>query len=511
MFYNLNHHKIKKGHYHMHSLTRSNEYLNLQLQSTLEYSLSLLQAPFVSQISHLDYGMLFTNLNEWSRSFTLEKLAQALEKADLEFRNSPQRIQRYYVKQTRPRTIITILGELTFTRTEYVDRATSKPFIPIDRKLCLSPRQRYDCCVEAKAKELYADHNSMIKVGRILGDMIYSHFSLRTYRKFFNIPRQTVFNLLHRVKKISSLPPVSSETPETLYIMADEKFIPLQDKQKDKEEYNKSKRKQMVKMAVSFDGRLHLYNKDDTPSKRYALVNKYHYALCAENRDNFWENFMENLSHRYDLSKIKKIYILGDGAPWIKGATTKLYYYGVSVTFALDRYHASQAVNRMTSDDLYRKVLTYYLYQDDLEDFDCMADIIRKELEENGKSLDRFNQNLDYLHNNWKAFQVMVKEVKIGCAMEQAISHVLASPFTSVPKAYGKNNLPIYLDSRIHLQNRDDLLRMHLLALDQKENNENEIKIREDLDWSFFDDQISDTTYKINLKNRKNKKNEYPF
>lgn len=507
MFYNLNHHKIKKGHYHMNSLTQANTNSNLQLHPSLEYSLSLLQAPFVSQISHVDYGLLFSNLNDWIRKFTLHNLKQSIEKADLEFRNSPERVARYYVKQTRSRTIITILGELTYTRTEYKDRLTGKAFIPIDRKLCLSPRQRYDCCVEAKAKELYADHNSMIKVGKILGEMIFGHFSLNENRNFFSLSRQTIFKLLHRVKRISTLPSSFEDTPDTIYIMADEKFIPVQDKKNKCEK----KRKQMVKMAICFDGRLHLYNKDNTPSKRYTLTNKYHFALCADGRENFWDKFMEKLSYRYDLSKIKKIYILGDGANWIKRATIRLSYYGVSVSFALDRYHAAQAINRMTTDELYKQVLTYYLYNDSIRDFDCMANIIRKEIEENGKSADRFQENLDYLHNNWKAFQVMIKEVKIGCAMEQAISHILASSFTSVPKAYGKENLPIYLDSRIHLQNKEDLLMMHLKALDKYEKDTEEIILDQNYDWSFFDNQIQKTTYTFNLKNRKNGKEEYLF
>lgn len=502
-----------KGHYHMNTLTQSNQNLNLQLQSTLDFSLSLLNAPFVSQFSHLDYGMMFTNLNEWIRKFTLNCLKSSIEKADMEFRNSPNRVRRYYVKQTRPRTIITVLGELTYTRTEYIDRSTGLPYIYIDRKLCLYPKQRYDCCVEAKAKELYADHNSMIKVGKILGEMVHSHFSLNPNRKYFHISRQTIFNLLHRVEKISTVPDAVNNTPDTLFIMADEKYIHLQGEHKENEsdEEKKKKHKQMVKMAICFEGNHHLYTKNGEPTKRHELVNKFIYASCKGDRDRFWDNFLEKISHKYDLSKVKKIYILGDGANWIKNAVMNLSYPGTSVTFALDKFHAAQATNRMTTDDLYRELLTFYLYQNQREDFDVLADIIKKEKIESNKSLDLFSQNLDYLHNNWKAFQVMVREVKIGCAMEQAISHVLASPFASVPKSYGKHNLPIYLDSRIHLKNNEDLLLMHLKALDIQPKKGSEVVLNEKLDWSFFDNQEPNQTYTVHLKNRSNQKEIYRF
>lgn len=502
-----------KGHYHMNSLTQTNQDLNHQLQSTLDFSISLLKASITPQMSHLDYGMLFTNLNEWIRSFTLKLLVEAIEKADIEFRNSSNRVQNYYVKQTRPRTIITVLGELTYTRTEYIDRFTGRPYIYIDRKLCLHPKQRYDCCVEAKAKELYADHNSMIKVGKILGEMIYGHFSLKPNRSFFNISRQTIYNLLHRIKKIYTLPSASDSTPETLFVMADEKYIFLQGEHKDDEiaEEKKKRIKQMVKMAICFEGKHHLYNKNGEPSKRNELINKYIYASCEGSNEHFWYSFMENLSHKYDLSKVKKIYVLGDGANWIKNAVISISYPGTTVTYALDKYHAAQAINRMTSDELYRELLEYYLYNNQRKDFDVLAGIIKEEKQKENKDLERFNQNYEYLRNNWKAFQTMVREVKIGCAMEQAISHILASPFASVPKAYGKKNLPIYLDSRIHLKNNEDLLQMHLKALDIQTLKGSEIVLGEKMDWSFFDEQIYNQTYTVNLKNRSNKEDIYMF
>lgn len=501
-----------KGHYHMNSLTQSNQNLNLQLQSTLDFSLSLLKAPFVSQMSYLDYGYLFNNLDQWIRSFTLRCLANTIEKADIEFRNAPGRTRHYYVKQTRQRTIITILGPLTFNRTEYIDRFTNDSFIPIDRKLCLLSRQRYDCCVEAKAKELYADHNSMIKVGKILGEMIYGHFSLNPDKKLFNVPRQTIWNLLHRITRISTLPTAVDDTPDTLYIMADEKYVPLQGEHSENETEEEKKKhiKEMVKVGVCFEGKMRESRKDGTLTDRYHLVNKFAHACCTSENKPFWPIFMDKLAHRYDLTKVKRIYILGDGATWIKSGVNELTMTGTSVKYALDKFHASQAINKMTQDETYKDLLTYYLYNDQLDDFRVLSKIIKEE-KSNDSSKETFEKYYDYLIKNWKSFQVMVKEVTIGCAMEQAISHIIASPFTSVPKAYGRNNLPIYLDSRIHLQNNEDLLMMHLKALQLQKNKGDEVSLSDSLDLSFFDDQIPNETYTLHVRNRSHKKQEFRF
>lgn len=80
---------------------------------------------------------------------------------------------------------------------------------------------------------------------------------------------------------------------------------------------------------------------------------------------------------------------------------------------------------------------------------------------------DQIEEAGKYLLKNMKAAWVMEKEVQIGCAMEQAICHVYASSFTSVPKAYGESHLPAYVDARIHQQNGVNMERIHLNAVQQ--------------------------------------------
>lgn len=489
----------------MNSLSQNTSLLNTGSSHNLDFLLSLLEAPFVSSISSLDYASMMMSASSWFYSFLRTAFVSAIEKADHQFRCSPGRIAHYYVKQTRSRTIITIFGEITFKRTEYQHRDTKEPYCYIDRKLSLLPRQRYDCCIEAKAKELYADHNSMIKTGRILGEQIYGFFSLDPNRKFRHLSRQTIYNLLHRSGRIHLRPSPMSHTPETLYIMADEKWVPLQGECTE----NKKDIKEMVKVAVCFEGKERILKKDGTPTDRFRLKNKYIFSSCASEKNNFWERLQDQLSYRYDLSKVKKIYILGDGASWIRSGISELQMPGTTVKAALDRFHASQAIHRMTSDKVFQEVLIRYLYELKRDEFDTTAMIAGSYLKEESERK-RFDENLDYIHKHWHEFKVMVKEVRIGCAMEQAISHIIASHFTSVPKAYSRKNLPLYLSSRIHSQNSEDLMLLTLMARDIAHEGE-DINLHENYDFSFFDNQIQKDTYTVHLKNRSNKKTTYPF
>lgn len=493
----------------MNSLPQPDCFLNYQL-SNIDYSLSKFIAPFITKFSSLDYAVFIQDIDSWIRAFIKKAIISSIEKADREFRDSPGRLQRYYVKQTRSRSLITVFGEISFLRTEYVHRDTNSPYCYIDRKLAIKSRQRYDCCIEAKVKELYANHNSMIKVGEIIGESTFASFSLDSTRKYHALPRQTVYNLLHRTGKITVDPKPMKKTPKTIYIMADEKWVPIQEKNDEKDGEKKKTAKEMVKVAICFENKEPLYTKKGDKTSRNRLKNKFVISTCSSERINFWEYVLDELSKRYDLNEIKNIYILGDGASWIKSGAITLSMPSVKVKYALDRFHAVQAINRMTTDEVFREVLKQYLYSLQKEEFDAVADIAKSYLETDEQK-NKFDINLEYVHTHWSAFKVMCQEVKIGCAMEQAISHIIASVFTSVPKAYGRKNLPIYLSSRILHENNEDIIKSHLLATDIQKNQGEDVHLHDILDLSFFDNQIRDETYKTNLKNRTHSKTEYPF
>ncbi len=489
----------------MNSVTQNTQLLNIE-NANLHSYFSFLNAPFTSHMSSLDYATLIENASTHLRTVFKESFVSAIEKADLLFRHSPDRIHRYYVKQTRPRTIITIFGEITFRRTEYVCRHTGKPYCYIDRKLSLFPKQRYDCCVEARAKELYADHNSMIKVGKLLGEQIFASFSVDPNRKRHHLPRQTIYALLHRTGKIHIPPTAMKHTPDTLYIMADEKWIPVQ-KEEDKE---KKHDKEMVKVAICFEGKEREKTKHGQYTNRYHLQNKYIYSACTSEKNNFWESFFDQLSYRYDLNQIRKIYVMGDGASWIQTGAKVLTMPGTQVKSVLDRYHASQAIGRMVSDKTFQEILRYYLYALKREEFDTVANIAKSYLSKESE-IERYEENLNYIQKHWNAFQIMIKEVKIGCPMEQAISHIIASHFTSVPKAYGRKNIPLYLNSRVLSQNHEDVLVAHLIARDITQGKKEDVTLQESMDFSYFDNQIRNETYTVNIKNRSNHRTIYPF
>jgi hypothetical protein len=70
-------------------------------------------------VNNLFLHELEHNISNSTIELNLDILKQILEYLDLEYKNSKERKNKYYVQQTRERTLITSLGLLTFNKTYY--------------------------------------------------------------------------------------------------------------------------------------------------------------------------------------------------------------------------------------------------------------------------------------------------------------------------------------------------------------------------------------------------------
>ena len=132
--------------------------------------------PRASKGDAVTFPKLVEAICKLSEDTLRKQFVEYLEKMDREFRYSPGRTQNYYVKNTRERTIVTMYGEITYKRTEYINRSTGEQYCYVDDKLGIDSRIRYTNDVAAYCFEAYADENSMIKVGKEIGNLIHAKF-----------------------------------------------------------------------------------------------------------------------------------------------------------------------------------------------------------------------------------------------------------------------------------------------------------------------------------------------
>ncbi|QIK57059.1 hypothetical protein G7059_03955 [Erysipelothrix sp. HDW6A] len=434
-------------------------------------NLSELTYPQGSVNGVFDYVNVIENISEVTYEAARVLLESTIEEMDYKFRYSQHRVNQFYVKCKRTRTLITPFGKVNINRTIYLDRITGKTYCYVDKKLGLPKYDRYDPCIKSMLLSLYADHNSMLKVGRIVGEKIGNAYSLSN-NDSFTISRQTVFNSIRNAKMFDVSSP-KQKTPTTLYIMADEKYVHLN-----------TRKNKMVKSAVVFEG--------IEGSKRRVVTNKYHVMGM---REMFWETVADVLHERYDAQKIKQIYFIGDGAPWIKESTKFVSLESVKSKFLLDKFHFKQALNRITKDKDIQAILQENILECQDESFDKLIGIIRSN---NLERLDSINQQVKYLKNQQRSIRQAYKH-NISCSMESSISHTLASNFTRNLKAYAQDNLEIYVNHRMNHLNGYNLKLLYLQGLSVNDYNGIKSLKSSDVDWSIFEKKKHQTKFDAKL------------
>lgn len=400
-------------------------------------------------------SLTFPSVIEKMANITEEKtktlLLQFIKKMDDKFRYSSDRLDSYYVKDYRSRTIITMFGEITYSRTIYRDRRTNKNYCYVDDKLGIDKYIRYTNDVGAKAAELNADINSMIKVGKIIGSSIYSRFTLKDTTKYV-LPRQTIYNLLHRAKEVRVLAK-DKKSVNDIYVLMDEKYVSCQDKLNDDD----IRKDIMVKTALIVEGL------DKSNNKRHKYINPYYLSITGNDLIDKLEDYIFS---KYDIDSLKHIHFLSDGGTWIKTISSDLTIDRNKKKRYLDKFHAFKSLWNIYPEKEAYNSLIKSLYEDSKDDF---LKLIDSYLETNQDRKEMIEKSKKYLCNNYKAIKNTLKLKNMNCAMEQVISHHIASIFSSVPKAYSSKNMNLYLSFRDNYRNGENVKELYLKSLDCKE------------------------------------------
>lgn len=407
------------------------------------------------------YLYFIASLQKSVREYIKTIIVTTFEEIDREFKNSPERIDRFYVNKSNVnRTLTTIFGTISFKRTYYTSKFSGKHFFYVDSAFALPKYDHYDPIVKAIAIS-NASQSSQSASARSTSAFIadLSYFADSSAIK--NIPRQSIFNWINSWHVPNVLPSEAS-APNTLYVMADEKYIGAQDIDKDI----------MVKSFVAFE------DIKDVSKGRRALVNR---SVFSHYGDGAWPAFMDFISHKYDFENITNICLLGDGASWIKSGTNELKLSpNNTVKFYLCEFHFKQAINHITSDKDERR---YLLHIFNIKSKKYFIDSVNTIINQNPKRKETLTKKLDYIINNYSYIKSMLN-LNIGSSMESHISHLIASFFSSRPKGFSTKRIKQYLKINDYKNNNLNLFNLYIMSYNNKET----VTINEKhLDFSIFD------------------------
>ena len=272
--------------------------MTIILQNYKNLILNIFKSTFINNIDSIinnfesinnvnNYINLISSYDNFMCNTLRNSLIKLLEELDHSYRNSTERKAKYYVKSKHNRTILTIFGEITYSRTFYSSKLNGKSFCYIDRLLGLKKYDYFDPFIKAEVLDYVSNHNYS-DTARHINSLIGNRVSIN--KKTTYLSRQSIRNII--LKENLSIPKINKlNDTDVLYIIADEKWIPTQ--------RNNSK-KVMQKAIVVFDG-------ITSKNNRNILNNK---ITFSGRNENFIYDCITYIENAYDTSKLKKDSIL---------------------------------------------------------------------------------------------------------------------------------------------------------------------------------------------------------
>ena len=360
------------------------------------------------------------NLND-----KLMKLGYDLTKFVLEYAEEiifklKERKKEFGSLEIDDRKIISIFGEIDFKRRYYIDKSTNERVYLLDEYFKIAPKERLLENVETNLiKE--AIETNYEKAGKVV--------SYKT-----EISKQTVMNKISELKiNIEEEKEVTKKVVDNIYCIADEDHVHLQ------------------KGGIEEPRLIVVYDSIMKDGKRTKLCNKKHFGGVYKGKiDDLWEEVLTYIDNTYELDKVKNIFILGDGANWIK---TGLEWIPQSIN-VLDKFHLKKAVNAIVGKENKENVLEKAEYKRRIytsfytNNFKETKEIVYEILSEEKEKIVRKKKQkiLQYILNNREGIKNLYKYQKElhGCSAEGHVSHLYSARLSSRPlgwKVINVNNI----------------------------------------------------------------------
>ena len=342
------------------------------------------------------------------------------------------RKERFEALEKDERTIISIFGEINFKRRYYQDKETKERIYLLDQFLKLEKRERMLPNVKERLIE-EARETSYKRAGQ--------KASYGT-----EISKQTVKNEIHKLdfKQEIVEEKENKKKVKKLYIIADEDHVHLQ------------------KGGIEEPRLIIVYDSIITKGKRIELKNKKHFGgIYTKKIDDLWEEVMTYVENNYDTNYLERVYILGDGANWIK---TGLEWIIKSV-YVLDEFHMKKAVNgivgRITKankkeKEKQKKEIRTALRRLNFVRFkEICYEILAEEMEKTTR--ERKEELMNYILNNVEGIKNLYRNRKElhGCSAEGHVSHIYSDRMSSRPMGWSTTNINNM--SRLRIAKEDNI------------------------------------------------------
>ena len=385
-------------------------------------------------IEHLDsFPELEKTVVELSNRMAAGFLGAVLTTADAMICESGVRKKEYTVQRKRMRTLISSVGDVTFTHTLYKDKKGQIKCL-LDEQILLPDRERFTTLAEAKVLSEAEVHS-------------YQHAadSIRTGTQA--ITKTTVMNKIHAIEKelpeVGITPdPEERKQVEYLYLEADEDHI---HKQKDR----KTEGCFIGKLVYLFEG------KEEICKGRRKLIAPFYFGGLYSGSDRnaeLWKRVEKYIQDHYDQEYLKRVYICSDGGAWIKAALNYIY----KGKLIADRFHLMKYIYRVANCTLDDRDITVgrfykYIYKNRPVAVKKLLTRIQNHCENSDRAVEACST---FMLNNWEAIQAAFHDKHaLGCSAEGHVSSIYSERMSSRPMGWSETGSDRMCKLRCYVRN----------------------------------------------------------
>ncbi len=361
-------------------------------------------------------------------------LGEIYELLDDEIRESISRKRHWNIEhRNQEKTILDVMGKVTFKRTGYYNKHTNEYVYLLDKVLGFEPGQKITLRTAANALE----------------ETIESSYRKGGSKASFTdvLSKQAVKDLVHgTVVEMPIKEPKEKKRVKYLHIVADEDHVAAQF-QEEKGDLPRNIRGYkintiMPKLICLYED---IINESGEKSKnpRYKLIGKSYFSGVYRGsiaNEELWNHVARYIDTVYDTEYLERVYIAGDGAPWIKAGCE---YIGNS-KFVLDKFHMMKYVNTsvthlLDSAEEGKEEIWQALNS---ADKDALKDVYQRLLDvtEDENKKEDIKRALKYFLNNWDGIKIKVEDAGgcWRCCAEGQVSHVLSDRLSSRPMGWSE-------------------------------------------------------------------------
>lgn len=400
--------------------------MNKIIQYFLEKIISL-EEKSLENLNNINFlSDLTDDMNQELMNLGKELILEYLNNLEEIIYESEERKEKYisYQKNSlaNKRKLITIFGEIEFSRRYYQERLNEKEKIYLlDKAVGLEENERMLINVEEKMLNL-----ATVKSYEFAG---------KNCAYNVEISKETVKNKIEGLD-FSNIPQEKFEKKSNntrLYIQADEDHVHLQIG------------------GISMPRLITLYEENINGKLK---GKKKFGGIYNQKIDDLWEEVYTYVENKYNYENIEKIFIMGDGANWIK---TGLEWLPKSIYIA-DRFHLEKALTGLCGKDNkeQKSKIREAMYEFDyIKVKELGYEILAEEMEKSVR--ERKLKQLEYIINNEEGFKNSVCYDVPGCAAEGDISHTYSDRLSSRPLGWKEDNVDKMARLRILAANGENI------------------------------------------------------